>query len=146
MYYSSNKKRAIETASILYPNQEFIRSNNFNEIDFYEEEGNPFTWDTYTTRFKEWMMGNVKEYENVEDAKARLLRGISKVIDNLVINDYSSAVVVFHGLAMKVLLGLLNKVEPLTDCIDIKSSNGKGYLLSINSTWEGIEIIKEGNF
>lgn len=146
LYYSSNKKRAIETANILYPNQEFIRSNNFNEIDFYEEEGNPFTWDTYTIRFKEWLMGNVKEYENVEDSKSRLLRGVSKVIDNLVINDYSSAVIVFHGLAMKVLLGLLNKVEPLTDCIDIKSSNGKGYLLNINVDWEGIKVIKEESF
>lgn len=146
LYYSSNKKRAIETSDILYPNQEFIRSNNFNEIDFYEEEGNHFTWDDYNTIFKDWMMGNVKEYENIDDAKARLLRGISKVIDNLVINDHASAVIIFHGLAMKVLLGLLKKVEPLTDCIDFKSSNGKGYLLNINVDWEGIKVIEEEKF
>ena len=103
---ASSMKRCVQTAGIIYPNNEIITDDRFNECDFGDFEGKNYSELNGRADYQEWINSNGRmpfpNGENMEDFKKRCILGfedhIMKFFDKNLI-----AFVVHGGTIMSVL-------------------------------------------
>ncbi len=113
--FSSDLKRAIETANCLFPTQNFIKSSLIREINFGELEGK--TWaqieqsdpDFYHDYMSRWQHFPFPNGESLPD----LLNRLESFIEYFSIGLESSAAVIAHAGAIRGLVYLLTEANLL---------------------------------
>ena len=147
IYYVTDKIRTRQTLDILYPDVKNVKVNPYlSELDFLKREGEDYIWKELKIQFIDWLEGRYFEFEDVNKFKARLYRGLSEIINDCFINDYKNAVLIYHGIAQKVLMLCLRNEKDLNKALEEIDYNGRGFKISIKVDNEGIKLIKDERF
>ncbi|MDE5570375.1 MAG: histidine phosphatase family protein [Ruminococcus sp.] len=116
--YSSPLCRCTETAEILFPEIELIKSDGLRELNFGEFEGK--TVDELINRddYKSWLKGGKNtrppKGESLEEMTARTFSALHNIITDMMQNSITQAAVITHaGIITNMLLGFgMPKYDP----------------------------------
>lgn len=116
--YSSPLCRCTETAEILFPEIELIKSDGLRELNFGEFEGK--TVDELINRddYKSWLKGGKNtrppKGESLEEMTARTFSALHNIITDMMQNSITQAAVITHsGIITNMLLGFgIPKYDP----------------------------------
>ncbi len=116
--YSSPLCRCTETAEILFPEIELIKSDGLRELNFGEFEGK--TVDELINRddYKLWLKGGKNtrppKGESLEEMTARTFSALHNIITDMMQNSITQAAVITHsGIITNMLLGFgIPKYDP----------------------------------
>lgn len=116
--YSSPLCRCTETAEILFPEIELIKSDGLRELNFGEFEGK--TVDELINRddYKSWLKGGKNtrppKGESLEEMTARTFSALHNIITDMMQNSITQAAIITHaGIITNMLLGFgIPKYDP----------------------------------
>lgn len=116
--YSSPLCRCTETAEILFPEIELIKSDGLRELNFGEFEGK--TVDELINRddYKSWLKGGKNtrppKGESLEEMTARTFSALHNIITDMMQNSITQAAIITHaGIITNMLLGFgMPKYDP----------------------------------
>lgn len=116
--YSSPLCRCTETAEILFPGIELIKSDGLRELNFGEFEGK--TVDELINRddYKSWLKGGKNtrppKGESLEEMTARTFSALHNIITDMMQNSITQAAIITHaGIITNMLLGFgIPKYDP----------------------------------
>lgn len=98
---TSDLRRSIETASILYPNEEITPLSSIREMDFGKWEGKTYDELKHNHAYRKWVTNPEKITppggESVQHFKKRTIKGMDEIIHIVEKNDVSKAIIVTHG-------------------------------------------------
>lgn len=125
---SSTRKRCIETANLIYPEQDLILDKNFLEIDFGKFEGKNYDELRDDPDYIKWLESGgaiaFPEGESPSDFKCRCIRAFRKIIsENPEINTFAFVV---HG---GTIMALMEKFAvPKRNFYDYQVGHGEGFI------------------
>lgn len=151
--YSSPMKRCIETAQILYPDNEINVIDELSECDFGDFEGKTYQELLRDPIYKGWVKsGEISSYPNGErrsDFQERCIHGFEKVIRDAVSRRRRNIALIVHDGTIMSILGAYG--FPAQDYRKWTAEYGEGYRLRIvpepfmsDNNIEQREIIVDG--
>lgn len=108
IFFSSPKKRCLESLEILYQNKKTMIINDLAECDFGEYEGKRLYDLKDDPEYQKWASGAVDTPPGGESSKEFQLRSckaFEKIVDSLMRSGKKSAVVMAHGGNIMAILG-----------------------------------------
>lgn len=152
LVFSSPLKRAVNTAKILYENNEPYIIDNFKETNFGAFEGKSIEELSSDEDFKDWFLGKTdrpKGGESFREFATRLSLGLREALQVMMDKDVYEASCIMHGGAIMALL--TTTALPRRQSLQDWACNfGKGYTISITPSLyaksgiiEVIDIIEE---
>ncbi|MFH1363391.1 MAG: histidine phosphatase family protein [Candidatus Omnitrophota bacterium] len=110
--YSSSKKRAIQTAGIIFKNERITRINGLNEVNFGVMEGLTYSQilEKYPDRYKKWLKNPycncMPKAEGLDAFGKRIEKAIAEIIKN---NKGKTVAVVCHGGTISIFITAILK-------------------------------------
>lgn len=142
--YSSDRKRALQTAKIIFKGMEIQKMPGLEEMDFGCFEGLTYseTMKKFKRIYKKWLKDpfgiTIPEGENLEDFKKRVIRTIKNII---LINKNKTVAIVSHGGPLGIFLNyILESMDfwkqiPASASLSIlECTNGKLKIKLLNDT------------
>lgn len=134
--FSSPLKRARESASILFPDNEILILEELIEYNFGEFEGLTADQLKDNKHFQEWFTGDgtvpALHGESNQEFSVRVGRAFEKIIDGLLKTGITECAVVTHGGVIMTLMAMYALPEaPMTDWM---LECGAGYTLRLTPT------------
>jgi alpha-ribazole phosphatase len=136
--YSSPLTRCVQTAGILYPDQDPVIVEGLVELDFGEFDGKTAEELENHPLFAKWLSGDPEVDppfgENQQAFGRRICAGFEKIIDGMLKSGIESTAVVTHG---GVIMQLMARYAlPEASAHEWITPSGCGYTLSITpSVW-----------
>lgn len=136
--YASPRLRCLETAGILYPQDEPVIVEEVAECDFGLFEGKTAEELQEMKAFRDWVESEGKlpfpEGESRESFSARCLEGVRKIWEDVKKNHIKTAAVVVHGGVIMCVLSELGR--PKQPFYHYHVENGEGYRLKLEGDLE----------
>lgn len=110
--YCSNKKRALETAKIIFGKEKIIKLTDLREMHFGVFEGLTYKQiqKKYPGAYKKWLKdpfrATIPKGESIRDFKKRILRAVGKI---MFANKGKTVAIVCHGGAISIFLTHIRK-------------------------------------
>ncbi|RBW70326.1 histidine phosphatase family protein [Bacillus taeanensis] len=108
LVYCSDLIRCVETASILYPNLSISKRKAFREIHFGDWEERTYDQLKEFENYRSWLNDitscSPPNGEHYQTFKQRIMVGWIEIVEDILKNGASEAVVVTHGGPIRVLL------------------------------------------
>ena len=125
---SSPMKRAVQTADILFPDEELHTVNGLKEIDFGDFEGKNYEELKDNTDYQRWIDSNgTMPFPNGEDRTRFIERSVAEFYKILSLSGEKTPVIICHGgNVMGIMSTLTGK-----DYYDFMIGNTEGYMLSL---------------
>lgn len=138
---SSNMKRCIQTAEVIYPNRKFVVKDGLEECDFGDFEGKNYKELTDNPDYQKWIASNGKlpfpNGENTEMFKKRCITAFEEIIKKH--SCYNTLAFVIHG---GTIMSILEKYAvPKRNYFYYQIENGHGYITEFND--EKIKILEQ---
>lgn len=136
-FFTSPLLRCKQTLEVLYPGCTATEVPGLAECDFGEWEGKSLAELKADSRFLNWIEGKDKDIPGGEDAESfrqRVCAGFEAVVDTLIHDGDTQAVICTHGGVITLLMQLysLPRLDP-KECL---ASAGQGFALRITpSIW-----------
>lgn len=142
--YSSDRKRAIQTAKIIFKNFPIEKIGDLREVHFGIFEG--LTYDEILKRhpvaYRNWLKDPFKtaipKGENLKDFKKRIIKAVKKIIS---LNKGKTVAVVCHGGSISILMNHLlkskkfwHKIPKSASLSIVEYKNGKTRIKLFNDT------------
>lgn len=151
MVYSSPLKRCVETAQILFPENELKLVPELRECDFGEFENKNYQELSGNPKYQEWVdSGGLLAFPGGEDRglfQQRCIAGVEKIIREAVENEWEQVAMVVHG---GTIMAVLDRYGiPKASYFDWHVKNGEGYRLRLNADQflAGMkELVVDGRF
>lgn len=108
IFFSSPKKRCLESLEILYSNKKTMIIDDLAECDFGDYEGKLFSELKDDAEYQKWASGALDTPPNGESSREFQLRSckaFEKIVDALMRSGKKSAVVMAHGGSIMSILG-----------------------------------------
>ncbi len=135
--FVSPMRRCIETAKIIYPQNERIVIDELKECDFGDFEGKTYVELKDDVRYRNWISGGSLEIaggENSDDFKQRCRNGFYKIISYCQENQIENIAVICHGgTIMSILEHAFGK-----SFYDWQAENGNGFCVSYDAATDQI--------
>lgn len=127
--FTSPMKRTVQTASIVFPNNNLLRVSDFSETDFGIFEGKTADELSKNADYCQWVKNGctseIPRGESVAEFKSRCIKAFERIIKTL--PDNSKPAFVLHG---GVIMSILEKYAiPKRDFYDYHLKNGE-YLVA----------------
>ncbi len=126
-YFVSPLKRAVKTASILFPDAELIKKDAFMEIDFGDFEGKNYKELDGDKRYQKWIDdGGLSAFPGGDDQKEyakRVLKGFYEACEE---SGDKDMVIVCH---MGTIMALVSSLTDL-EYFKVYADNLEGYVLT----------------
>jgi len=142
--YSSDRKRAFQTAKIIFKGREIEKITELEEMGFGRFEGLTYseTMKKFKRVYKKWLKDpfgvTIPDGENLEDFKKRVIRTIKNII---LINKNKTVAIVSHGGPLGIFLNYILKSRDFWKQIPASASlsivectNGKLKIKLLNDT------------
>ena len=133
--YASPLKRCIETAEIIYSDQEIILVPELAECDFGEFENKNYLELSDNPQYQRWIDSNGRlpfpGGESRENFQKRSVEGFRKLVHNCIKEHISSAAFVVHGGTIMSIMEAF--AGPEGSYYEWKVKNGEGFELSLYS-------------
>lgn len=114
--YTSEKKRCIQTANLIYPSVKKITVSDINECDFGDFEGKTYEELKNNNFYQEYISSGGKKSppngENIYNFKKRCYNGYKFIIDDAKNKGYENIAVVTHG---GVIMTIFEKYSNVND-------------------------------
>ena len=125
---SSPMKRAVQTADILFPDEELHTVNGLKEIDFGDFEGKNYEELKDNTDYQRWIDSNgTMPFPNGEYRTRFIERSVAEFYKILSLSGEKTPVIICHGgNVMGIMSTLTGK-----DYYDFMIGNTEGYMLSL---------------
>ncbi|MFH1309748.1 MAG: histidine phosphatase family protein [Candidatus Omnitrophota bacterium] len=113
--YSSDLRRAYDTAKLVFENYNIQKCSNFREINFGILEGltHEEIMDRYPKLYGDWLEDpeniSLPQGEGVKDLTRRVLRGVIQIVKR---HKGRTVSIVTHGGPIRVLINFVNKNKP----------------------------------
>ncbi len=98
--YSSNLRRAMQSAVLMFPSQEIVPVENLSEYNFGDFEGKSALELEDKDEYKAWIGGKLPAPPNGEtnkDFTIRVCVGLRQIVEDMLSSNITSAAVVTHG-------------------------------------------------
>ncbi|MCQ2502039.1 MAG: histidine phosphatase family protein [Lachnospiraceae bacterium] len=149
--YASPLKRCVETAKILFPEQEIQLVDSLRECDFGEFENKNYQELSDNPKYQEWVdSGGTMAFPGGEDRglfQERCIAGADAIIRKAIENEWEQVAMVVHG---GTIMAILDRYGiPKANYFDWHVKNGEGYLLRINTDQYSFgkkELVVDGRF
>ncbi len=118
--YSSSKKRALQTARIIFKNERITRVNGLNEVNFGVMEGLTYSriLEKYPDAYKKWLKNPycncIPKAEGLDAFGKRIEKAIAKIIKS---NKGKTIAVVCHGGTISIFITVILKNKKFWDYI-----------------------------
>lgn len=127
--YSSPLSRCIQTAGIIYPENQLIVEKALIEMDFGDFEGKGY-YDLYQDPdFTQWLKdsinGGPRGGETGEEFATRVIEACDRIFRDMMENDITDVAVVTHGGVIMTLMTALGL--PKRQFKEWTTANGRGY-------------------
>jgi broad specificity phosphatase PhoE len=142
--YSSDRKRAMQTAGILFRNKEVVRDKGLREIDFGVFEGlrHEEIMEKYSRTYQKWLKdpftNDIAEAESMSKFRERVESAISNIVRS---NSGKTIAVVCHGGVIGIYVRGMLRREGFWSCVPSSASTttveydkGKAKLKKFNDT------------
>lgn len=132
LVFSSPLRRAVETANIIFPDQEILVNDHFKEIDFGAFEGKTPAELKNRDDYTKWVAGEIPAApggEPIRDFAARLCVGVGETVRKMMDEEVFSAAIIMHGGAIMTLLSVA--AMPRRRMSEWACGNGRGYTVQI---------------
>jgi len=133
---SSDRRRCVETAKILYPRLPVQLCEEFKEVDFGDWENKTYADLCGDLTYQNWISDPKKvcppNGEGMADFERRVLSGWHKVVSLFDKDDVKHVVILTHGGPIRYLLSQF--VQDERSFWEWNTPHGQGYTL----TWEGV--------
>ena len=125
---SSPMKRTVQTAEILFPDEELLTVNGLKEIDFGDFEGKNYEELKDNPDYQNWIDSNgTMPFPNGEDRTRFIERSVAEFYKILSLSGEKTPVIICHGgNVMGIMSTLTGK-----DYYDFMIGNTEGYMLSL---------------
>lgn len=145
MYFSSPRKRCIQTLNLIYPDVKPIIVDKFDECDFGDYEGKKLSELKNDTQYQKWAAGGgVDATPNGESSKDFALRTCSAfevIVDKLMRSGKTTALIMAHGGTIMSILGTY--AFPRKPAYEWITGNGSGFELLITpSLWMSARAVE----
>ncbi len=136
-FFTSPLTRCRQTLEVLYPGCDPTPVEGLRECDFGDWEGKSIAQLKSDERFLQWMEGRTREIpggEDTEGFRQRVCAAFEAVVDSLIHDGDTEAVICTHGGVITLLMQLysLPRLDP-KDCL---AAAGQGFTLRITpSIW-----------
>ena len=141
--YASPKKRALQTAGIIYPKEKPIIIDEFDEIDFGDFEGKNYDELKDNPDYQKWIESNGEMTFPNGDAKAeyceRVKAGFEKMAASVAKQGNKRVGIVAHGGTIMALLS----VYAGDNYYDFMVHTGEGYICEYDLNSRSIKIIEK---
>lgn len=110
--YSSDRKRAIQTAKIIFKDRKIHKSANLRELHFGIFEGLNYKeiMEKYPVIYRKWLDNpfyiNIPKGEKIKDFRKRIINSIKKIISA---NNGKTIAIVSHGGAISIFINHILK-------------------------------------
>lgn len=149
--YASPLKRCVETAKILFPDQEIHLVDNLRECDFGEFENKNYQELSDNPKYQEWVdSGGTMAFPGGEDRglfQERCIEAADAIIREAIEQEWEQVAMVVHG---GTIMAILDRYGiPKASYFDWHVKNGEGYLLRINTDqyiYGKKELVVDGRF
>ena len=133
--YSSPLTRCVQTAGILYPDQQLLLAHGLAEIDFGEFEGKTIDELKDSPDYQQWMASSFSVAppggEDGQTFTARIIQGVEQIFRQMMEDDLRDVAVITHG---GVIMTLLHAVGlPKAEFGDWQSPNGCGFSVAMSA-------------
>ncbi|MDQ6597400.1 histidine phosphatase family protein [Bacillus salipaludis] len=133
-YFSSDLKRCIETAKIFFPNTNPKLLKELREINFGAWDGKTYDELKEDSRYQKWLSDPFQYYppdgESFQQFQKRIQAGWRQMVDEILLKDLQSCVVITHG---GVIRQLLTKYAPeKKEFWEWQSPHHRGFELTTN--------------
>ncbi len=141
-YFSSNMKRAKETAQILFPEKKINERAGFRELNFGDLEGKLFKDIDIIEIFRIWCLGEeLVGAETYDIFRERVSNAIDDTLSELVADGLSSFTLVSHSCTMRAIKSYLDNSDRY-HFMDFNPKNGEVYEADISYDEIKKEIVK----
>lgn len=107
-YFSSDLKRCLSTAALLFPNQKVVLLKDFREMDFGKWQGKTFAELKDDKLYQQWIAEPLTvsppEGESFQQFSERVDKGWSRIMEDLFAGNVRRCAVITHGGVIKYLL------------------------------------------
>ena len=125
---SSPMKRAVQTAEILFPDEELLTVNGLKEIDFGDFEGKNYEELKDNPDYQNWIDSNgTMPFPNGEDRTLFIERSVAEFYKILSLSGEKTPVIICHGGNVMGIMSTLTE----KDYYDFMIGNTEGYMLSL---------------
>lgn len=143
--FTSPLKRCIETAQIIYPQQNPITINELGECSFGSWEGKSADDLKDDEIFKQWLAGSTEikppNGESSAEFTNRICSVFEQMVDAMMKTGNTEAVVVTHGGVIMTLLAVYGL--PQAKPFDWMMDNGFGYSIRVNPMmWQRDKVVE----
>lgn len=143
--YTSPLKRCVETAQILYPNNEVFIVDNLREMDLGDFDGRTLDELINDPNYKKWLKGGKDNVppngESSEEVMARVFKALHVIIMDMMQEEIHNAAVITHaGLIVDMLVGYS---IPKVDEKKLSIPFGEGFdLLATAAMWQRSQAVE----
>lgn len=143
--FISPMQRCMQTAELLYPNQEATSILEWVEMDFGDFEGKNYIELKDDARYQAWIDSNgtlpFPEGESRDVFMQRCQNGFEKMLKEIIKEPFSEIGAIVHGGTIMALLSTYCG----GDYFDYQVANGKGYICTVTNidTKPCVEIIRK---
>ena len=99
--YSSSLLRCTESAEILFPNRDLVIAEEFGELHFGKFEGKTAEELVGNEEYRTWLKGGMEakppEGESVADLCVRTYKGFSKILADMMNEDFQHVAIITHA-------------------------------------------------
>lgn len=143
--YSSSLLRCTETAEILFPNRELVIAEEFGELHFGKFEGKTAEELLGDEAYRTWLKGGMDakppEGESVADLCVRTYKGFSKILADMMNEDFQHVAIITHAgvIANSLTCFGLPKLDPK----QIHCEPGEGFEIQLNpQMWQQSQVFE----
>lgn len=133
IYISSPLSRCLDTFETIFPDQNLHRTDErFKEVCFGDYEGKTLmecNLDDYFIKF--FKNENISNNELYFDFFNRIKEGIMSVINEMQLNNYTSATIVAHSTVIKTIVKNISNIS-VENYRSIPIKNGHGYIFDFD--------------
>lgn len=142
--YCSDRKRAIQTAEIIFKGREFEKAADLREINFGIFEGLTYNEimgkhpEIYKKWYKDPLTASIPQGENLSDFKTRVINNFKSIVN---FNPHKTVAVVSHGGVISIFINDIlqtedfwNKIPDSTSLTIIECENGQAKIKILNDT------------
>ena len=132
--YVSPRRRCVETAKIIYPQQQGTSIYDLRECNFGDFENKNYQELADNVEYQRWIDSNgtlpFPNGESLEEFSFRCIRGFTKVIEECFANKHDKAAIVTHGGVIMNIMAHFTNVGG--DFYSWFVENGEGYEVQID--------------
>jgi alpha-ribazole phosphatase len=131
---ASPLKRCIQTAGLLFPDQQPVLCNQLRECDFGIFEGKTYEQLKHLDVYRKWLdsegAARIPEGESREIFQSRCFKGFLEIVEEWIKQGVNKAAMVVHGGTIMAVLSQLDQKE--RGFYTWQAENGGGYRIFLN--------------